>query len=137
MAKRALVMDNDRLYLELIGDVLTEAGYAVTKACDGMEALEVIERDRPDLVILEIIMPTIEGDPVSRYLKAAPGLRGIPVVVISGALAEGRDTVLALGAGAYVAKGPIEELRRNILAVLQRLAGTRPRSPGASWAERA
>jgi len=127
MGKRALVVDNDRLYVELIGDLLTEAGYAVTKAYDGMEALEVIERERPDLVILDIVMPKIEGDRVCRYLKAAPGLRGIPVVVLSGTLAEDRDKVLALGADAYVAKGPIEELRRNILAALQRLAG----DPGA------
>jgi len=123
MAKHALVVDNDRLYTELIGDLLTEAGYAVAKAYDGMEALEVIERDRPDLVILDIVMPKIEGDRVCRYLKASPGLCEIPVVVLSGTLAEDREKVLTLGADAYVAKGPIEDLRRNLLAALHRLAG--------------
>jgi PAS domain S-box-containing protein len=123
MAKHALVVDNDRLYVELVGDLLAEAGYAVAKAYDGMEALEVIERDRPDLVILDIVMPKIEGDRVCRYLKASPGLCEIPVVVLSGTLTEDREKVLALGADAYVAKGPIEDLRRNLLAALHRLAG--------------
>ena len=123
MGKRALVVDNDRFYVELLGDILSQEGYEVAKAYDGMEALEALDRQLPDLVFLDIVMPKIDGDRVCQYIKGNPRTRQIPVVILSGTLVEDREKMLAMGADAYVAKGRLDDLRRNILATLQRLQG--------------
>ena len=121
VVKRALVVDNDRFYVEFLSDLLGRAGYEVARAYDGMEAKEVLDREPPDLVVLDIVMPKIDGDRLCQYMKATPHLRQIPVVILSGTLVEDQDKVLAIGADAYVAKGRLEDLRRNILATLKRL----------------
>ena len=123
MSPRALVVDNDKFYVEFLSEILGQEGYQVTKAFDGMEAMELLDRDRPDLVVLDIVMPKIDGDRVCRYIKSTPRLRQIPVVILSGTLVEDREKVLAIGADGYVAKGRLDELRRNILATLRRLQG--------------
>lgn len=124
MSKRALVVDNDRFYVELLGDILGQEGYEVAKAYDGMEAMELLDGELPDLVVLDIVMPKIDGDRVCQYLKGSPRLRQIPVIILSGTLVEDREKMLAIGADAYVAKGRLDELRVNILATLRRLQGT-------------
>jgi signal transduction histidine kinase len=123
VAKRALVVDNDRFYVEFLGEVLGREGYEVAKAYDGMEAMELLEGEPPDLVVLDIVMPKIDGDRVCRYIKSTPRLRQIPVVILSGTLVEDQEKMLRIGADAYVAKGRLEELRENILASLRRLEG--------------
>jgi PAS domain S-box-containing protein len=123
VAKRALVVDNDKFYVEFLSEILGREGYQVTKAYDGMEAMERLDQDRPDIVILDIVMPKIDGDRVCRYIKSTPRLRQIPVVILSGTLVEDGEKVLAMGADGYVAKGRLDELRGNILAILRRLQG--------------
>jgi signal transduction histidine kinase len=121
VAKRALIVNNDRCYVELLSDLLGQAGYEVARAYDGMEAKEALDRQPPDLVVLDIVMPKINGDRLCQYMKATPQLRQIPVVILSGTLMEGQDEARAIGADAYVVKGRGEELRENLLAALQRL----------------
>jgi CheY-like chemotaxis protein len=121
VGKRALIVDNDRFYVEYLGDILAQAGYQVAKAYDGMEAMELLDRDAPDLVVLDIVMPKIDGDRLCRYIKSTPRLRQTPIIILSGNLLEDQDKVLALGADAYVAKGRLEELRRNVLTTVRRL----------------
>ncbi len=129
MAKHALVVDNDKFYVEFLSEILGQEGYQVTKAYDGMEAMELLDQDRPDLVVLDIVMPKIDGDRLCRYIKGTPRLRQIPVVILSGTLVEDQEKVLAMGADAYVAKGRLEELRGNILATIRRLPGEAPAGP--------
>jgi len=131
VAKRVLVVDNDRVCVELLGDILTQQGYDVVKAFDGMEAMEILARgDQPDVVFLDIVMPRIDGDRVFAYMRGRPQTSQIPIVIVSGTLVEDRENLLAMGADAYVAKGPREALRRNVLATLRRLeSGERPASP--------
>ena len=131
MSKRVLVVDNDRFYVEFLSEILGQEGYQVTKAYDGMQAMECLDQDRPDLVVLDIVMPKIDGDRVCRYIKGTPRLRQIPVVILSGTLIEDREKVLAMGADGYVAKGQLDELRGNILAALRRLQGEGPAEPQA------
>jgi PAS domain S-box-containing protein len=122
VAKRVLVVDNDRICVEILGDILVQHGYEVVKAFDGMEAMEVLARgDLPDLVFLDIVMPRIDGDRVVEYMRARPQTSQIPVVILSGTLIEDQEKILALGANAYVAKGPRDTMRRNVLATLKRL----------------
>jgi PAS domain S-box-containing protein len=129
VARRALVVDNDKFYVEFLAEILDQEGYQVTKAYDGMEAMELLDQGRPDLVVLDIVMPKIDGDRVCRYIKGTPRLRDIPVVILSGTLVEDQEKVLAMGADAYVVKGRLDELRGNVLATLRRLEGEGPAGP--------
>ena len=121
MAKRALVVDNDRFYVEFLSEILGQEGYEITKAYDGMEAMEFLDQELPDLVFLDIVMPKIDGDRVCKYIKGTPRLRHLPVVILSGTLVEDQEKVLSIGADAYVAKGRLDELRENIQATLRGL----------------
>jgi PAS domain S-box-containing protein len=121
VGKRVLVVDNDRFCVEVLSDILTQEGHEVFRAYDGMEALEFLRRDLPDVVFLDIVMPKIDGDRLFHYLRGHPRTATIPIVIVSGTLAEETKDVLALKADGYVAKGRREEFQRNVLAVLRRL----------------
>ena len=86
--KTILVVDNNRVIVEMIADYLSGAGYRVEKAFDGMEALEKSRRIHPDAVILDLIMPKIDGMRVCRYLKEDEATARIPVIILSGTAAE-------------------------------------------------
>jgi len=121
VSKRVLVVDNDRFCVELLGDILSQAGCQVSKAYDGMEALEIVQAELPDVVFLDIVMPKIDGDRLFYYIRNHPRTCHIPIVIVSGTLAEDPGEVLGMKADAYVAKGRRDEFQRNILTALQRI----------------
>jgi CheY-like chemotaxis protein len=114
MAKRVLVVDDDRVIQQLLEVNLELEGYeVVATASDGKEALDKIAELRPDLVILDIMMPKMDGLEVCRHLKADPELADIPIVLLS-ARAQDMDVRegLDIGADAYLTKpfDPVELL---------------------------
>ena len=121
MAKRALVVDNDRLCVELLGDILGQEGYEVSKAFDGMEAMEMLQKEVPDIVFLDLVMPKIDGDRVFRYIRSHPRTCHVPIVIVSGTLVEDAKDALEMRADGYVAKSRRENFERNIMTVLKRL----------------
>jgi len=118
-----LVVDNDRLCADLLADILTEAGYHADKAYDGVEAVERLRAGRPDVVILDIVMPRLSGERVFAYIRQHPETKDVPVIIVSGTLVEDRDKLLELKADAYVAKSHHASLRLNVLAALAHVAG--------------
>jgi PAS domain S-box-containing protein len=121
VAKRALVVDNDRLCVELLGDILGQEGFEVSKAFDGMEAMEALQTSLPDIVFLDLVMPKIDGDRVFHYIRMHPRTCHIPIVIVSGTLVEDARDALNMKADGYVAKGRREDFEQNILKVLKRL----------------
>ena len=121
MGKRALVVDNDRLCVELLADILRQEGYEVSEAFDGMEAVERLQKELPDIVFLDLVMPKIDGDRVFHYIRNHPRTCHIPIVIVSGTLVEDARDALAMKADAYVAKGRRDDFQRNIMTALQRL----------------
>jgi PAS domain S-box-containing protein len=119
--KRALVVDNDRLCVELLADILGQEGYEVSKAFDGMEAMEALQKELPDIVFLDLVMPKIDGDRVFHYIRDHPRTCHIPIVIVSGTLVEDARDALAMKADAYVAKGRRDDFQRNVMTALQRL----------------
>lgn len=114
MGKRVLVVDDDRVIQQLLEVNLELEGYeVVATAADGREALEKIAELKPDLVILDIMMPKMDGLEVCRRLKADPKLSKIPVILLS-ARAQDLDVRagLEIGASAYLTKpfDPVELL---------------------------
>lgn len=100
-----LVVEDSVTQREMITDLLKGSGLDVTVASDGVEALEKIQGKRPDLVVLDIVMPRMNGYEVCRQLKADPKTQGIPVVMCSSKGEEfDRYWGMKQGADAYIAK---------------------------------
>ena len=84
MQKNILIADDDIDVVTFVSTVLEKSGYKVISAKDGEEALEKIKANRPDLVILDILMPKQSGIKLYRELKTDQSLKDIPVVILSG-----------------------------------------------------
>lgn len=102
---RILVVDDDKVIQQLVEVNLELEGYDVAKASDGEEALRVVKEFKPDLVVLDVMMPRMDGREVCRRIKADPASAHIPVIFLS-ARAQDMDVQsgLDLGASAYVTK---------------------------------
>ena len=94
---------NDRL---LLTKILSSAGYDVKSACNGIEALEMIENERPDLIISDIMMPEMDGFWLCMKLKNNPGTRDIPIIFYTATYTEYEDEKLAMleGAAGFIRK---------------------------------
>jgi DNA-binding response OmpR family regulator len=103
--KRILVVDDEIYIVHILEFSLTMEGYTVLTASDGEEALRVIERESPDLVVLDIMMPKLDGYEVTRRLRQDDGTRHLPVILLS---ANGRpvdrEAGLQAGADDYITK---------------------------------
>jgi DNA-binding response OmpR family regulator len=105
MAKRILIVDDEPSIVISLEYLMTRAGHEVAVAPDGEAALQAIAARPPDLVILDVMLPRLNGFEVCRRLRADPGLRALKILMLT---AKGRDTEIAkglgLGADAYVTK---------------------------------
>ena len=100
-----LVVEDSVTQREMITDLLKGSGLSVSIATDGVEALEHIEGHRPDLVVLDIVMPLMNGYEVCRRIKADPKTQNVPVVMCSSKGEEfDRYWGMKQGADAYIAK---------------------------------
>jgi CheY-like chemotaxis protein len=117
--KTVVVADDSPKMLELAGLLLGEAGFKVLRAADGLEALEIIQERHPDLVVLDLLMPRMNGFEVLKKMQQDERIRDTPVVVISGLY---KDDILkelnALGADDFV---PKDSMRRKLVARARRL----------------
>lgn len=120
--RRVLLVDNDRVMVALLRDALEERGYLVSAAFDGLEALEVLETDPPDCVILDMVMPKVDGARVCRAIKEDASRRHIGVVLLTGIAAEGEEALRALGADACIAKREVAKTVEDVAEVLGRLS---------------
>ncbi len=99
MSARVLVVDDQPLNVKVLEAKLSSEYYEVISATDGASALAAMREEKPDIVLLDIMMPGMDGFEVCRQMKADPSLVHIPVIVIT-ALSEARDRVRGLEAGA-------------------------------------
>ena len=106
--KRILVAEDDRFLRKAAEVTLKRHGYVVLTASDGEEALRVAGEETPDLILLDLIMPKLQGFEVLRTLKQDPATVGIPVIVLSN-LARPTDVQQAMdgGAAAFFVKGDL------------------------------
>ena len=84
MAKKILVVDDERHIVRLVEVNLTRAGYDIVTAYDGVEALESVKSDTPDMIVLDVMMTEMtEGFGVSRKIKMEEKLKDIPVIILT------------------------------------------------------
>lgn len=104
-APQALIAEDSRIQAKVLETRLTQAGYVVRVAGDGAAALDLARQARPDVIISDIEMPRMDGYELCRAVKQDPGLRNVPVVLLS-TLADALDIIKGLDAGAdnYVTK---------------------------------
>ena len=102
---RALICDDEELILDLLEHQLTNGGFEVARAANGQEALDQLHHRIPDVVVLDVMMPCIQGDEVLRRIREAPLWRHIPVLMLTMRYDE-TDIVSAfeVGASDYLAK---------------------------------
>jgi CheY-like chemotaxis protein len=113
------VEDNeDNVYV--VQQRLTRAGYAVQVAVDGEQGLAMVAADRPDLILMDLSLPGLDGWEITRRLKASPDTRHIPIIALTAhAMTGDREKALAAGCDDYDSK-PVDfgRLRAKIQALL-------------------
>ena len=124
MSPTILVADDEPNIVISLEYLLRREGYTVLIARDGQEALDTITRDKPDLVLLDVMMPKKTGFEVCQEVRALDALQGVKILMLT---AKGRDTDvakgLALGADAYMTKPfATRELVEKVADILQRAA---------------
>ena len=129
---RVLIADDDPDILELVAFRLSRAGFDVVKAADGEDALAKIAEHAPDLAVLDVMMPKIDGYEVTRRIRASEGAGGdIPVILLT-ARVQDIDIARGFEAGAddYMKKpfSPVD-LRARVEAVLGQNAGPQTPNP--------
>jgi DNA-binding response OmpR family regulator len=117
-----LVIDDDVLYLKMIRDSLKREGYSVTCAQSGLKAIQLIRKEKPDLVLLDMML---QGENGLDLIKKIRSFSGIPVIIVSGCRKDERDVIrgLDLGADDYLFKPySLSELLARARAILRRTA---------------
>ncbi|GGJ89309.1 response regulator [Pseudomonas matsuisoli] len=82
-----LIVDDEYLIADILGYALEDEGYMVAKASNGRKGLEVLDRERPELVITDFMMPVMDGLEFARAIRARPQLANLPIILMSGAQA--------------------------------------------------
>ena len=125
MPKILLVEDNE-MNRDVLSRRLLRKGYEVIVAVDGSEAIAKAQAERPDLILMDMSLPVVDGWEATRRLKTAPETRGIPIIALTAhAMAGDREMALEAGADDYDTK-PIElpRLLEKIQAALARPGAT-------------
>lgn len=105
--KTVLIVDDDQFALLLIERLLVDAKYKVLKSADGKEALEIAQKEVPDIIIMDIMMPGLDGIAAVLKLRSEPTTKSIPIIVCT-SVKENEDEMIAknLGVVDYVRKSP-------------------------------
>lgn len=119
--EKILVVEDNPLNMELVVDILEVRGYEVCKAGSGQEALAVIKDCKPDLILMDVQLPGIDGLSLTRILKSDPSTRDILVVALTAhAMREDELKAYDAGCSAYVSKPfHLQEFSQMISRLLQ------------------
>ena len=105
MSPRILVVDDQEDNRRILRDLLTNSSFEVVEARTGEEAVTLAEAQTPDLILMDIQLPGIDGYEATRQIKAKPALRATPLIVVTSYALSGDDAkAFAAGADAYVSK---------------------------------
>ena len=121
--RKVLIAEDNAVNRELLRELLETRGYTVLEACDGQEALHMIDQAQPDILLLDIGMPVLDGFAVVRKIRENPHLAKLPVVAVTAyAMQDDREKILNSKFDGYLSK-PIDA--RSLMEELDRLLSRR------------
>ena len=116
--KRVLIVEDNELNMKLFNDLLEANGYAIIQTRDGLSALDLARKHRPDLILMDIQLPEVSGIEVTKWLKEDDDLRHIPVIAVTAFAMKGDEQKIREGGcEAYISK-PI-----SVISFLQTIDG--------------
>ena len=105
MTKRILVVEDQEDNRQILRDLLASTDYEIVEAVNGVEALAAVAKQRPDLILMDIQLPILDGYEATRRIKANPELRTIPIIAVTSyALSGDEAKAMAAGCDGYFAK---------------------------------
>ena len=105
MGKTVLIVEDNELNMKLFRDLLEAHGYQTSGTSSGVEALDIVRKTRPDLILMDIQLPQVSGLEVTRWIKDDPDLRSIPVVAVTAFAMKGdEERIREGGCEAYLSK---------------------------------
>lgn len=122
MGKKILIIDDDRVIQDSLKDLFTDAGYVVLLAADGVSGFELITREKPDIVVSDILLPRMHGIALCEKIRASDDLRQIPIILMTGVY---KDVNLRM----YVHKGLADDFiekpfrETDLLGKIERFLG--------------
>jgi two-component system cell cycle response regulator DivK len=118
MTKRILVVEDQEDNLQILRDLLTSEGYQIVEAQDGEQGVRAAAAERPDLILMDIQLPLLDGYEATRRIKADPALRAIPIIVVTSYSLSGDEAkARAAGCDDFV---PKPYSRRQLMAKIRK-----------------
>ena len=106
--KKILIVDDESVNLEMLKNVFNNNEYHVLQASGGYEAINVAKSDHPDLIILDIVMPDIDGGDVATILKKNPSTKNIPIIFLSSLIKKEEERYSSNQDGVYLMSKPFD-----------------------------
>ena len=126
-----LVADDNGDTRRVVRWMLEQKGYAVIEAADGRQAVAAAVSQRPDLILMDLMMPVLDGFDAVRQVREHEELRGVPVIAMTARdAAASRDRAEGVGFDQYLSK-PLDFLRLNV--IIEKLLGGAPPKPSTKW----
>lgn len=127
MSRKVLLIEDNEQNRYLATFLLHQKGYIVVPASDGMLGIELAQTCRPDIILLDVHLPLLDGYAVARALRAIDSLRGIPIIAVTSyAMAGDREKSIAAGCNGYIEK-PINP--ETFVAEIELYSQSSPSSP--------
>ena len=119
--KTILVVDNHPVVLKLLVEFLKKQGHGVITAEDGLAALEVLKRVKPDIIFTDLIMPNISGKKLCQVIRSRPELKHTPIIIYSSTVLEDTADILNFGADVCLVKGPFQDTGVHIAKIIEHI----------------
>lgn len=105
MAKTVLIVEDNELNMKLFQDLLKAHGYGTVGTADGVDVLDLARAHRPDLILMDILLPSVSGLEVTKWIKSDPELQSIPVIAVTAFAMRGDEArIMEGGCEAYLSK---------------------------------
>jgi CheY-like chemotaxis protein len=123
MKKHILIVEDDNKNIILLRDILDISGYVTIEAGDGKSAVELAKKEMPDLILMDIQLPVMDGLEATKRIKADPATQKIPIFALTAfAMSGDREKVIQAGCDDYISKPyDIKELLEKVKNILMRM----------------
>ncbi len=118
--EKILVVDNHPVMLQFMTNLLEKQGHEVITANDGLSALTAIRQFHPQIMFVDLVMPNIDGEKLCRIIRTMPEMKDIYIIIVSAIAADLDIDFSELGVKGVIAKGPLDQMSRNVLTALER-----------------